>query len=257
MYFDYQRIKDTPIIGPVAILIHRFILLLCRLGLFGETKKQDANQRFFRRFITGVSRGAPHPLFVKVGANDGVTDDPCTDILIADPAWRGLFIEPVPYLFDKLKQNFPDRKRFMMEQMAVGAAGQASFYFIDPTARGAFPDLPDWFDQVGSFDRNHINKHFGSKLDAFVREKVVEVQPLSQVLARHYIEDCHLLHIDTEGHDFKVLATLDFKRVKPQAIFVEYKHLSVEERAAMIGMLQKESYCIHDCGGDFFALLKA
>src|SRR5262249_59030637 len=61
------------------------------------------------------------PLFVKVGANDGVTGDPCSDILLATPQWRGILIEPVPYCFERLRANFSDSRRFILEQVAVGA----------------------------------------------------------------------------------------------------------------------------------------
>jgi hypothetical protein len=49
-----------------------------------------------RSFCLDLSRILPNPVFVKIGANDGVTGDPCSDILLANLNWRGLLIEPVP-----------------------------------------------------------------------------------------------------------------------------------------------------------------
>jgi hypothetical protein len=83
----------------------------------------------------------PEPLFVKVGANDGMTGDPCSDILLANN--KGLLVEPVPYSFDRLKVNFHDSKRFSLELIAIGStAGKKSFYDVDQAAYDVMPDLP-------------------------------------------------------------------------------------------------------------------
>jgi hypothetical protein len=55
--------------------------------------------RRFRHYCFGLPKFVSEPVFVKVGASDGITDDPCSDILLASKKWRGLLIEPVPYCF--------------------------------------------------------------------------------------------------------------------------------------------------------------
>ena len=67
-------------------------------------------------------------MFVKVGAHDGITGDPCSDILLANTQWKGLLIEPVPYNFERLKANFQDSQRFCLEQVAVGAIAGKAIY---------------------------------------------------------------------------------------------------------------------------------
>lgn len=254
MVIGRERLKALPVVGSTLKLLHEGLQFLFRQGAFGTTRKHQANLRFFRKWLSGVSQRVVNPIFVKVGANDGLTDDPCSDLLRKNPAWKGLLIEPVPYLFERLKENFPDRERFRLDQVAVGPAGSSIFYYIDPAAKDVFPDLPNWFDQIGSFDRSHISKHFGSRLDAYLRKKVVDIQPLRDVLERNDIQQCHLLHIDTEGFDYKVLGTLDFRCVRPEAIFVEHKHLPLAERVDMVKILKRESYRVRDCGDDYFAL---
>jgi FkbM family methyltransferase len=209
----------------------------------------------FRQYCLHLSSAVPEPVFVKIGANDGITGDPCSDILLANTNWRGLLIEPVPYCFDRLRTNFQDSRRFILEQVAIGAApGQASFYYVDANANRSVPGLPLWFDQLGSFDRNHIVKHLNGGLEPFIRECKVEVCPLSDVLMRNRIRDVHLLHVDTEGHDYEVLRTVDFARHTPLSIFVEHRHLSRALRTEMLRLLRKHGYFVRDCGGDYFAV---
>ncbi len=251
-----QRIKSLPVIGKIAVGAKRnFDQVWRRQGWFGNRNKQLANLKRFRDVVTQIPDREKSPVFVKVGANDGVTMDPCMDILNADPRWHGLMIEPVPYLYKRLQNNFPDRSRFQFAQVAVGPSGEDNFYFIDPAAKYEFPELPDWFDQIGSFDHEHIIKHFGNKLNAFVREMSIRIEPLSDILTRHNIFECHLLQIDTEGFDYKVLSTLDFCRMKPSVIFIEHRHLTKDERKDLLILLKVESYIIHDCGSDYFAEL--
>lgn len=197
------------------------------------------------------------PMFVKVGANDGITGDPISDILLANEKWKGVLIEPVPFLFQRLRQNFGDNQRFALEQVAIGAkSGTASFYYLDERAIKSIPNLPEWYDQLGSFDRSHITRQLGDAVEPFILECVVDLRPLAEVLEKRGIGDVHLLHIDAEGHDFEVLKTADLVHEPPAAILLEHKHLSDIDRAAMLAHLRKHSYLVDDCCGDFFAVHK-
>jgi FkbM family methyltransferase len=211
----------------------------------------------FRRYCSYLPKVVLEPVFVKVGANDGIIDDPCSDILIGNTKWKGLLIEPVPYCFCRLRANFQDVQRFSLEQVAIGATtGEATFYYVDEKARESIPELPWWFDKLGSFDRSHIVKWLNGLPDRFIIESTVEVCTLSDVLKRNGIRDVHLLHIDTEGHDYEVLKTLDFANQSPVVIFVEHKHLPNAQKTEMVRLLRNNGYTVRNCGQDYFALNK-
>ncbi len=212
----------------------------------------------FRQYCLHLSRILREPIFVKVGANDGISGDPCSDILLANTNWRGLLIEPVPYCFDRLRAHFHDSQRFCLERVAIGTpAGEASFYYVDAKANEKLPGLPPWFDRIGSFDRNHIVKHWKGRLDPFIIECQVQVCPLADVLMRNHIQEVHLLHVDAEGHDYEILKTVDFAGHAPLCIFIEHRHLSVTHRKEMRHLLRKQGYAVRDCGADFFAVHEA
>jgi len=195
------------------------------------------------------------PVFVKVGANDGITGDPVSDLLLAHEKWRGLLIEPVPVIFEKLRKNFSDSQKYILEQVAIGAhRGKTAFYYVDGKAIDSIPDLPFWYDQLGSFDRNHIVKHLGGVLEPFILECPVEVRPLSEVLNKNGIRDVHLLHIDAEGYDYEVLKTIDLAGAAPAAILLEHQNLSAGDKAELVQLLRRHGYSVDDCGGDFFAV---
>lgn len=217
-------------------------------------KKRDAAINEFRKFCLDLTRAEAHPVFVKVGANDGIGDDPCSDIFLAQKNWHGLLIEPVPYCFKRLQANFQGESRFILDQIAIGAtAGESTFYYVDDRARTELPEWEDWFDKLGSFDRNHIVKHVNGILEPFIVEAKVQVLPLSAALVRHGIKQVHLLHVDAEGYDFEVLKTLDFSQNAPLSIFVEHFHLSENTKKEMLAFFQAHGYTVLDCISDYFA----
>jgi len=72
-----------------------------------------------------LGKAHPSPSFVKIGANDGLTGDPCGDMFMRDIRWRGLLVEPVDYCVEKLKNTYCDQSRFTIVQAAIGRRGNA------------------------------------------------------------------------------------------------------------------------------------
>jgi FkbM family methyltransferase len=221
-----------------------------------EHKKRQFT-REFREFCENLTRSHSSVFFVKIGAHDGVTDDPISDIIRANKNWTGVLVEPVPDCFARLKANYPDQQRFTLRQIAIGPqTTETNFYSVDPAAKQQIPDLPSWFDQLGSFDRNHILKHLDGVLAPFIVTSKVQVCPLSELLRQAGAAEVQLLQIDVEGADWEVLKTLDFTKHKPLGIFVEHKHLPPQTKSEMRNTLRSHGYTVGDCGDDFFAHLR-
>jgi len=221
------------------------------------TQRGTAEERV-RRYCTRLPKIVPSPIFVKVGANDGVTGDPVSDIFLSETRWKGLLIEPVPFCFQRLAANFSDSQRFSLEQVAIGQSeGIATFYYVDLKASETIPDLPDWFDQLGSFEKHHIVKHLGGALEPLIIEEPVPVCTLCGLLMKHGISKVHFLHIDAEGYDYEIFKTLDLEHDAFAAIFIEHKHLPLDQRMAMLKRLRAHSYRVDNCGGDYFAVHKS
>jgi FkbM family methyltransferase len=244
-----NKVKSTP-------FLYKTLLPSVMLVRRAKWRARARRELPFRVFCLKLSKVLTEPVFVKVGANDGITGDPCSDILLANTNWKGLLIEPVPHCFERLRVNFPDARRFRLEQVAIGAsAGEATFYYVDaPKAIQNIPRLPPWFDLLGSFDRNNIVKQLDGVLEPFIVECRVQVCTLPEVLERNGIQDVHLLHVDAEGHDYEVLKSLDFVKHAPLSIFVEHEHLVHEQKTQMLQLLRKHGYSVRDCGVDYFAV---
>lgn len=235
--------KSNPIISRIA---------------FGVRNAQRAkNEELLQQLVCEAAAEIEQPVFVKVGANDGVTGDPFGDSLLRNRTWKGILIEPVPYCIKRLRAIYHDDSRFMIDQCAVGREeGSTKFFYVSESAKDSIPDLPYWYDQIGSFDRQHILKHLDGKLEPFIVALDVNVEPLFSILKRHRLDDVTLLHIDTEGYDLEVLKSLGLPNVSPLWIMVEHMHLSEEERQEMSSLLASSGYDVCDTGTDFFAMNK-
>jgi len=199
--------------------------------------------------------GSENAFLVQIGSNDGKTGDPLFPLLHKNKNWEALFVEPVPSSFKKLKANYTDSQRFTFENVAINEGQSMNFYWVDPKAKETLTDLPYWYDQLGSFDKQHILKHFDGALEPYIRTEILEGINLITLLLRNSISSIDVLHIDTEGYDWKILSQLDLERFEPKFILFEQHHLSPKDRQEAIDFLA-EKYCLFNVDIDMLAVNK-
>lgn len=192
---------------------------------------------------------------VQIGSNDGKQGDPVFDLINKNKRWKCLFVEPIPYLFEKLKSNYGDEKRFTFVNAAINDGTEQTFYCVKEEAKIAIPNLPFWYDQLGSFEKQNIIKHLNGKLEPFIMELKLNGKTLPSLLEPFNHKQISLLHIDTEGYDWKILSQLDQKKHQPKIILFEHKHLTELERKKAIQFLTN-TYRIFQLRGDIIALSK-
>jgi FkbM family methyltransferase len=213
--------------------------------------KNDINRR-----IQGILGSHKDVFVVQIGSNDGATGDPIHWLLTHHRSWQALLVEPVPFLFERLKKNYPDASRFKFENVAIGRnVGASNFYYVAAETKASLPDLPVWYEQLGSFNREHITRHLGAAIEPFIIQVKIPTVPLAELLKRNAIQKMDLLHIDTEGYDWEVLRQLDLKKFHPAIILFEDRHLSEEAKQLARQFLQ-DDYIITDLEGDCFCRRK-
>ena len=199
----------------------------------------------------------PEVFFVQVGSNDGVQGDPIHELVKERRSWRGMFIEPINFLFRRLRENYGDDERFLFENVAIGTRRETKkFYYVSEKAKREL-DLPYWHDQLGSFDNSHITRALGEEISPYIVEEDIECLPLQDVLDRNRVQTIDLLHIDTEGFDYQVLSQVDLKRYRPTVILFEHNLLSDEEISKARKLLRNTGYRLLQYGNDILALKKS
>src|SRR6266480_212380 len=83
---------------------------------------------------------------LKIGANDGMTNDPIGDYLLSDSRYHGVLVEPVPHYARMLAHNSAPTGRFSIEQVAVSqSSGETKVYYVAENAAdllGKYFDVP-------------------------------------------------------------------------------------------------------------------
>jgi len=235
-----QLIKQIPILENLSIKVYRKFLHL------------NPNEiTFWLEKYLPVGEA----MIVQIGSNDGKTGDPIFYLLNKRKKWNAIFVEPVPYLFERLIQNYNSDPRFIFENVAINDGTEQVFYSVKQEAKKKFPDLPIWFDQLGSFDKENILKHLNGKLKPFIEENKLKGMTLTNLLSKNTVNSIDLLHIDTEGYDWKILSQLTLAEFKPSIILIEHMHLVKSEKKQSIEF-QLKDYYIFDFGEDFLSIRK-
>lgn len=209
------------------------------------------------RILGAFAHAFPEAFFVQIGANDGEAHDPLREIL-REHAWRGIMVEPVPHVFARLRENTSDLGgRVALEQAAIGATGgERPFHHLREAAGGERAALPDWYDALGSFDRDTLLAHADEIPGLAERMVTTTVTTLTYetLLRLHGRPHVDLLLLDTEGHDWQILRTIDLEHQRPRLIVYEHFHLDGHDRAACHGHVEHAGYATLAEGFDTYCL---
>ena len=197
---------------------------------------------------------------IQVGSNDGVSNDPLRKY-IAGNQWSAILIEPVLKHFSSLKALYAECENVKVLNLAVspdGASLKIKFYTVSESAKKELGSLcPDWYDQLGSFQRENIEKHLDGILIPFIKEIDVCTDTLENIARNSGFTRIDVLHIDAEGFDLEVLSSLNLNYWKPSVIIFEHKHIykpRVDDFLKFIESIGYDFRCFQD---DVIAYLRA
>ena len=218
--------------------------------------KRDLLNKKIHKLILKKFKYKKNVFFIQIGSNDGKKFDPIHDLIINNNEWNGIFVEPVPRIFEKLKMNYNFSDRFIFINKAISNnKGEKLFYYVSEKAKIDLDEnLPSWYDQLGSFDKTHILKHLNGVLEPYIIEEMVETISLKDLFVNNNIKKIDLIHIDTEGYDFKILKQIDFNKYRPLVILFENIHLTKNELKLSESLLNKYNYDIFYYGHDTISL---
>lgn len=194
--------------------------------------------------------------FIQVGANEGKEDDPIYHF-ISQKGWKGILIEPVKFIFDKLIRNYKDySSQLFFENVAISyTEGKQIFFYL--RKKEGF-DIPFWAEELGSFNKEVILKHkmYISQIEDLIIEEEVPVTTISALQSKYNISEPDVLMIDTEGYDFEIIKSYPFGESKPTVLIYEHKHLGNYIHKQSLIYLRKYGYKLFAFEGDTFAIQK-
>jgi FkbM family methyltransferase len=208
------------------------------------------------KLLLALARDHPRAYFIEVGANDGEKLDHLHRIILSSE-WRGLMVEPVPYVFERLRRNYEGLGRIAFENAAIwNRDGTAPFYHLAPVTDRRAEGLPEWYDAIGSFSRDFVLSHQREIPDIEQRLVCTEVPcfTLESLLIRHGVGETDVLQIDAEGYDIEIVRQLDLDQNRPRVLIYEHYHLDSVEQQVVLRRLRRSGYEVKEEGMDTWAL---
>ena len=154
---------------------------------------------------------------LKIGAFNGECD---TGFKPENYCMKLILVEPIIKYINKLKCNysisFPEYEIKYINKAISNSNGLTTMYYPTETK-----DLY-WIEQCSSLDKEYILNH-GYKGE--IKSQQIEKITLNKLIKDNQIELLDFLIIDTEGHDYEILITLDFNLLKPKYIQFEHLHM--------------------------------
>jgi FkbM family methyltransferase len=160
---------------------------------------QDGEDVLLRRVFPDGSVGR----YLDVGANDPVLGSVTKHFY--DRGWRGVNVEPIPGLFDRLRA---DRPRDVNLNLGLSdREGLLTFY--------ESPAIPGW----STFSAGLAASYRDRRIE--LREHAVPVTTLALVCEEHVGGPIDFLKVDVEGFERQVLAGNDWVRWRPRIVVIE------------------------------------
>lgn len=227
-----------------------------RRSLDARRRRQFEARLFGPQLLRAFGRAFPRAAFVEIGANDGIQHDHLR-LMIQQLEWRGVMVEPVPYVFERLRNAYQGNDRVSLENVAIADRnGRLPFYHLAEAADHEREGLPRWYDGIGSFSREAVLGHSRAIPDIASRLVATDVPALTfdALCAKHGLESVDLILIDAEGYDHVIIADIDFGRYRPALVVYEHYHLLARDRSACRELMERCGYETREEGFDTWCL---
>ncbi|MGL4240987.1 MAG: FkbM family methyltransferase [Beijerinckiaceae bacterium] len=218
--------------------------------------------RFLAKAAIAARFGSRPFQMVNVGACDGKLYDDVTPWLHRIAGSRAVLVEPIPYNQQRLRRNYPDEQRFVIEKLAITEKpGSIRIKTFDAAAleSGALPmefigcssvtdtNLMSGKDVWGSADANF------EKFKAHLTTIDVPSDTLQAVLDRNGVTRIDAFLVDCEGADWLVFSQLDLARYRPGLIKIEVGALTPADIGNVVIKLKTAGYDIGMYAEDVWA----
>ncbi|MBS3081405.1 FkbM family methyltransferase [Candidatus Pacearchaeota archaeon] len=223
--------------------------------LFKILKSKDFLDKSFDKIISDYSKKNKDFFFIQIGANDGLKADPIY-LYVRKYGWKGILVEPVNYIFKKLKKNYKGVPNIYLENVAIAdKEGYKNFYRLKKISG---ENYPLWYDEIGSFLKENVLKHKDKfpDLENYLMVEKIKCLTLKSLFKKYQLKKIDFLQIDVEGYDYHIVKQIPFDKIKPKIIRYEDRHLPKEQQEYCKNLLIKNGYKILQITGDTLAYLK-
>lgn len=201
-------------------------------------------KNFFDKVLHKVGKEkGKDAMYINIGAMDGVTFDDSAGY-VAMYQYKSLYVEPIPYMFERLKQNITDTRTIFENSAISNYDGVIQMLTIDNEPIDNQLIHSCFYGMSAVYPPRNGLASDGDKevVEKYGRFQMVPCITLTTLFAKHEIENIDIMSVDTEGHDWKVLQQLDLEKYRPSIIRAEYINLTESEKEELCMFFSKNKY---------------
>ena len=220
--------------GGAGVVLRRWRLLRRdrdRYSAESLRKEGWASQNGQDKFVVALLKGRRDGCFVDIGAYDG-QDISNTVYLERQLGWRGICVEPIPAIFEKLRAA----RNCICECACISVRdGTDTFVVVHDN------------ETMSGLKSTMTAAHLSRIASDQTEEIAVPCHRFDTLLKRNHVDRVDFLSIDTEGSELDILRSIDFAATPISIICVENTYHGDE----IALLLSKQGYQIEGIlGGD-------
>ena len=204
---------------------------------------QDNQDKYLE---TNIFKGYKNGFYVDVGAHDGISINN-TLYFEKNNNWRGINIEPIKKVFDKLVINRPNN--INLNCAVCNNDGETDF-LCNTGYTEMISGIKD------NFDIRHLDRlqRENIQYESITEVIKVETKKLETILHENDISHINYLSIDVEGAEFEVIKSINFDKVFIDVIGFENNYNDVS--LPIVEYLQNKGFIIIHKSLDIFMINK-
>ena len=178
---------------------------------------------------------------LQIGAFDGVASDPLEEIL-EDDLISAILVEPQISPYEMLVNRYGNNPKIRLINAAIADKdGTATLYVPSSTASPKASLIASHHRRFGVGHRD-------------VRKTEVPTLSGPSLMKRFRSEHLHILQVDAEGMDHRIINLFFDANIEPDVINFESLHLNKADRLASRNLLSNKGYWWIETGQDTFAI---
>jgi FkbM family methyltransferase len=181
-------------------------------------------------------------VFLDIGAHDGISFSN-TYFLEKERHWKGICIEPIPSVFEKLKEN----RNCIVENCCISDVN-GNVTFREVTGPDMLSGIVDFFDETHLIRIENEIKMFP---DGGYKDISVNSYNINDLLEKYNCYSIDYCSIDTEGVEYQIVKSIDFERFKIKAFSIENNN---KDNTIRLYLKANGYICIPSIIDDFFFL---
>jgi FkbM family methyltransferase len=190
---------------------------------------------------------------IQIGAMDGISYDD-TRAFLDLYRWNALLVEPIPEMFEELKENFKDSTNYIFEQSAITSYDGDVTMLTIPLSSIVGQNLHPGYKGMSAIYplKNGFNSGYQRDIDVksdYGIDIIVPSLTFNSLCEKHGIKKFDILICDAEGHDWIICDQIDFNKFRPSFMRFEYFNLTDEEKFLIVKKLKENGYVVSIVNG--------